>query len=231
MAETEPVVTEFRVETDDLETGTEVARKSLREYGNEVERTEGRQFRLVRSSTNLLQSVLAIRGAFSITERTLERFGLLSDGVSTALMGVETALQTVVVALQVYRAVSGLATAQFFLQAKAAFLAAIATASASSLFLGTAAAIAASLAAWAIISSLSTPNAQFGGIVPSRPGGTLVRVGEAGHSEAIIPLESRRGRGGFRDININIERVETNDPDELMRKLGRRVQQLRVAGF
>jgi hypothetical protein len=38
------------------------------------------------------------------------------------------------------------------------------------------------------------PNFGAGGIVRARPGGTLIRVGEAGRDEAITPL----GRGGGR---------------------------------
>ena len=38
----------------------------------------------------------------------------------------------------------------------------------------------------------SIPQAAAGGIVPARPGGTLVNVGEAGLSEAIIPLSAMR---------------------------------------
>ena len=47
-----------------------------------------------------------------------------------------------------------------------------------------------------------------GGIVQARPGGTLVRVGEGGQDEAIIPLGSRGGMGST--INIYLSGVITD---------------------
>jgi SLT domain-containing protein len=41
-----------------------------------------------------------------------------------------------------------------------------------------------------------------GGIVMPRPGGTLAQIGEAGHPEAVIPLD--RMRGGMGNITINV---------------------------
>jgi hypothetical protein len=47
-----------------------------------------------------------------------------------------------------------------------------------------------------------------GGIVQARPGGTLVRVGEGGQDEAIIPLGSRGSMGST--INIYLSGVITD---------------------
>ena len=45
------------------------------------------------------------------------------------------------------------------------------------------------------------PEAAEGGIVRARPGGTIVRVGEAGQDEAIVPLDSANGIGGTQVTN------------------------------
>lgn len=53
------------------------------------------------------------------------------------------------------------------------------------------------------------PDAAKGGIVKARPGGTIVRVGEAGQDEAIVPL----GRGGMgNSYNITINAGVGSDP-------------------
>ena len=231
MAETDPIITEFRADTSALKTGTDQAKQSLREYGDEVVRTDQKTFKLYRQSNNLLASVLALRGAFSITERVLEDFGIRNEFLNRTLHSTELALNIVIAALAVARAACFLTSSAFFIQAKAAFLAAIANVSAATLFAGTAFAVAAAIAAWVIISSQNAPHAQFGGIVSPHPGGTLVRVGEAGSPEAIVPLNDRaRGLGGIRIDTINLN-VSTNNPDEVMEVLARRIQRLKAAGF
>ena len=227
------MITKFAVDTTDLTSGTNAAKSALRSYGDEVERTEVKSFKLARQSTNLLAAVLSIRGAFSITQRVLEDFGIRNEALNQIMRGTELALNIVIAALAVYRSAGALSAAVDFLRAKAAFLAGIAQVSAATLFVGTVAAIAASLVAWHLISTQNAPRAQFGGIVSPRPGGTLVRVGEAGQSEAIIqPLRGReRGFGG--GITVNgplIGELKTDDPDYIMRVLGRRIQQLRASG-
>ncbi len=49
---------------------------------------------------------------------------------------------------------------------------------------------------------LAVPSLAAGGIVPARPGGTLVRVGEGGQDEAILPLPRMQG-GSSIVINVN----------------------------
>lgn len=232
MPETEPVTVEIRADTGNLSAGLTEGKKALREFGDETDKVEGKQFKLVRQSTNLLGSVLAIRGAFSITNNLLEKFGLLSEQGARMMMSLETSIQIVVAALQIYRVISSFVTIQDLARAKAGFLAAIANVSAATLFIGTAAAIAGAIGAWAIITALTAPKAQFGGIVPPRSGGTPVIVGEAGEPEAIIPLHRARdygfgGVGGNVNVTMNIQ---SNDPDYISRMLARRIQQVKMTG-
>ena len=108
----------------------------------------------------------------------------------------------------------------------------LANVSATTLFIGTAFAVGAALAAWVAISSLSTPHAQFGGIVPPRSGGTSVVMGEAGVPEAIVPLDraGEFGFGGRGGVSIEHVNVYANDPREFMRQLGRETQHIRASG-
>lgn len=50
--------------------------------------------------------------------------------------------------------------------------------------------------------ALNIPSLADGGIVPARPGGTLVRVGEGGQDEAVLPLPRSQG-GSSIVINVN----------------------------
>ena len=233
MPETEPIRVKITADTEDLERGLDEGTKAIDEFGLSAERTERRTFTLVRQSTNLLGSILAIRGAFSITTSVLKETGLLTEQLAGVMRNAEIAIQAVVVALQIYRAISSAAAIADLFRAKAAFLAAIAQVAAVSLFTGVGFAIAASLAAWAAISALNVPRAQFGGIVPPRTGGTHVIMSEAGQAEAIIPLNRARefGFGGTGDVNINIERIVTEDPEQFARVIGRYIQIQKGAGY
>ncbi|MGE3960604.1 MAG: hypothetical protein AB7F65_02870 [Dehalococcoidia bacterium] len=55
-----------------------------------------------------------------------------------------------------------------------------------------------------ILEALNAPAMAAGGIVRARSGGTLVRVGEAGRDEAIVPLDGR-GYGGGLNVEVNVE--------------------------
>src|SRR3990167_4008952 len=145
MPETEPVTVIFDADTEPLQSGAETARQSLRSYGDEAERTEGKSFKLVRASTSLLGSILAIRGAFSITTNILINFGIVNEGNERILKVLETEIQVVVAALQIYRAISAVVTIQDLARAKASFLAGIAAHSYT--VIGIAAATAAAIAA------------------------------------------------------------------------------------
>ena len=63
----------------------------------------------------------------------------------------------------------------------------------------------------------------------------MIVAGEAGEAEAIVPL-SRAGDYGFGrggGITVNgplIGSVQTNDPDYIIRRLGRRIEQLKTSG-
>ena len=52
------------------------------------------------------------------------------------------------------------------------------------------------------MANVDVPAMANGGIVNPRTGGTMVRVGEAGKSEAIVPLPAN-GLGGSITINVN----------------------------
>ena len=234
MPETEPVEVAITANAEPMRAGMEQAKASLRSFGDEADNTSRKTFKLARESTSLLASVLAIRGAFSITGRILEDFGVKNEYVERTLKGLEVALNVGVAALSVYRVASSATAAIEFLRAKAHFLAAIAQVSAGTLFLGTAFAVAVALAAWTSMANAATPHAQFGGIIPARQGGTAVIAGEAGQPEAILPLSRARDFGfGSGGITVNgplIGSITTDDPDYVMRTLGRRIDQLKASG-
>lgn len=60
-----------------------------------------------------------------------------------------------------------------------------------------------------------------GGIVKARPGGTLALIGEAGQSEAVIPLSKMGKMGG--DTNVTIH-VNGGDPQQVVNALRRYMQ-------
>ena len=237
MPQTDPVETEFTADASGITAGTEEAKRALRGYGDEVDTVGRKQFRLVRESTNLLSTVLAVRGAFSITSRILEDFGIKNDAVSRSLQYLEGGINIAIAALSIYRAATGAAALVDAIHTKILALKGTMLGGATIPIVGFAIAAAAAVAAWTLISSLTppTPRAQYGGIVPARPGGTMIVAGEAGEAEAIVPL-SRAGDYGFGrggGITVNgplIGSVQTNDPDYIIRRLGRRIEQLKTSG-
>ena len=230
MADTEPVTVEFQAETKDLETGTEAARQAIRGVGDEAD-VSTRKFKLFSDrGLNLLATFLALRGAIAITTDIMKELGINTEQADRIQKSFTLALNIGVAALGIYKSAVLIKAAVDFFAAKAAFLHGIANVSATTLFVGTAAAVGASLVAWAIIEGLKAPRAQFGGVVPARPGGTLVRVGEAGRSEAIIPLGGGTRGGGVSIDTINLN-VTTDNPDRVMEVLARRIQRLKAAGF
>lgn len=67
-----------------------------------------------------------------------------------------------------------------------------------------------------------------GGIVRAKDGGTLVRLGEGGYDEAVVPLDGRHGggwRGGLRDVFGGLQVVLPNvrNGSDLFRELDRLV--------
>ena len=231
MAETDPIIVGFGADTTDLETGTASARHAIRGVGDEAE-TSNRKFKLFSDrGLNLLSTMLALRGAIAITTDVLKSFGLQSAEAEKFTNALSLAMNVGIAVLAVYKAATLAKAAVDFFAAKGAFLLAIANVSAATFFTGTAFAIGLALATWIAISTLNVPRAQFGGIVSPHPGGTLVRVGEAGSPEAIVPLNDRnRGLSGIRIDTINLN-VSTNNPDEVMEVLARRIQRLKAAGF
>jgi hypothetical protein len=78
------------------------------------------------------------------------------------------------------------------------------------------------------------PAAAAGGVVPARRGGTLVRVGEAGQDEAIIPL-NRDARTSSRSMSVGIYVagdyvVRANDYRDVQREQRRQLQLSAFAG-
>ena len=232
MAETEPIETRFTAETGDLEAGTHRAKAALHEYGNEVEATSTKSLKLFRETTSVFQIMLAVRGAFSLAERSLKLFGIENANVARALNLVEFATYAAIVASKLYSAAKAIEKSHVFASAIAHFTEAVAKVSGATLFIGTIAALGVAIAAVATLSALQPPKAQFGGIIPGSQHGTTLIAGERGRPEAIIPLDRADefgfgGRGGVSIQNINLY---SNDPDEMMRKLGRRIEQIKASG-
>ena len=215
MPETDEVITRVRMDTDDFEAGAKRVDASLSRVG--------------RGGGNLVRNLIMIRGALGATETMMNKFGKSSAQTAAIMDTVNTVLSVSIGILAIYRAGLALTKVMHWLTAKAAAAQAMAaSAAAHPWLLGAGAAIAAAaiLGAWGL-SEAFAPKAQFGMIVPPRPGGTLVRVAEAGRTEAVVPMGGMDG-GGNISVTMN---VQTNDPDELVRVLGRRIQQLRTAGY
>ena len=213
MPDTEDVRTRFTADTTDLEAGSKRASDSINLVG--------------KSGGNLFRNLLILRGALGAAESMMKKFGLTSEQTSAAMEGVNFVLSAGIGILAIYRAGLIITKAIHWLTARAAAAQAAAQGATLLPFVGAGIAITAILAAWAAAQGFA-PRAQFGGMFPARPGGTLVRLAEAGRAEWVVP-ESRMGRGGG-GVNVTMN-VQTNDPDELVRVLGRRIQQLRTAGY
>ena len=72
-------------------------------------------------------------------------------------------------------------------------------------------------------------NLAAGGVVPATPGGRLVRVGEGGQDEAIVPLGRRGGVGGGNTYNFTIN-APGGDPNVIADAIFPALQQLERNG-
>jgi len=66
------------------------------------------------------------------------------------------------------------------------------------------------------------PAMAEGGIVKSKPGGTLALIGEAGKSEAVIPLDKLGRMGGETNVQINVHGGDPNAVVDALRTYMRR---------
>ena len=228
MPETDPVTVRIEADTTNLTSGLEEGKMALRGFGDEAEKTGRQTFTLVGHSTNLLRTMLYLRAATAGTEHLMKKLGVSTEGSARAMDMLNTIMEVGIVILAAYRAALALKALAHWIAAKAAAAEAIAESGILIPILGFAIAAGAFVAAIGAIEALSAPKAQFGGFVPARPGGTIIRVGEAGRGEWITPEGRSRGGG---DVNIHIEKMVTNDPEEFVRILGRKVQVLKAAGF
>ena len=231
MADTEPITTEFIADTSGLVTGLNEGKTALRQYGDETERTENK-FRLFNSrGLNLLSTLLAVRGAIAISSDVMKSFGLQTEHVERVTQGLTLALNIGIAILAVYRTALLLKAAAEFIAAKASLLHAIGIGGLVIPIAGLA--IAAAIAAGAWFSIHGLPELAQGGIV-SRP--TIAMIGEQG-PEAVVPLSKSAGgfgaTGAIGGITVQgplIGSIATNDPDYILRVLGRRIEQLKAAG-
>jgi hypothetical protein len=60
---------------------------------------------------------------------------------------------------------------------------------------------------------LGIPGYATGGIVKAKPGGTLVRVGEAGQDEEIGPVGRNRGGGGTIQVQLTVQSLDPSSVD------------------
>ena len=78
---------------------------------------------------------------------------------------------------------------------------------------------------WNSIKDIDIPGIKEGGVVMRRPGGTIVRVGEGRHDEAIIPLDNYRSdRRGGREVHFHGDLsfpniTDPNDAERFIRNL------------
>lgn len=229
MPETEPITVKFQADTSGLVTGINEGKAALNGFGREADSTGTKITGLEGRNVSLFRTFLIMRGATASLETVMKRLGI-ATGTSTAIMeGLNLVLSTGVAILAVYRAAMVLNRSLHITTAIAAAWHAIAEAGVVVPIVGIGIAAAALFGAWAIANAMSPREAQFGGVFMPRPGGTIVRLAEAGRPEAVVPL-GRGGFGGGGDINVSMN-VYTNDPDELVRVLGRRIQTLKQAGY
>jgi hypothetical protein len=69
-----------------------------------------------------------------------------------------------------------------------------------------------SIPGWLGGGSFKIPNMALGGIVPATPGGQIMRLGEAGYPEAVIPLDGKHSMG---NSTINVYVQSQSDPNAI----------------
>ena len=74
------------------------------------------------------------------------------------------------------------------------------------------------------------PELAKGGIVMPTPGGRIVRVGEAGEAEAVVPLSRLRGGLGGDTYNITVTGVVMGTTDQIVSQLADWVAQAKRRG-
>ena len=73
------------------------------------------------------------------------------------------------------------------------------------------------------------PGFAHGGIVRATPGGSVIRVGEGGEDEAIVPL-SRQGMGGDTNYYLTVYATDRSTGEEILDKLLEGLQRLQRRG-
>ena len=227
------IVVKLRADIEKYVAGIEEAKNVTKDFDDEVKTVSDKSLpRMSRSARDVVFTMFAIRGAFSLARQILKEFGIENENLAKAMHYVELAAYAGAIASKIYSAAKMWESKVTKDNAIAHMFEGAGKLMAKTLLFATPIALA--IVAGAIAAMyLASPRAEFGGVVPARAGGTNVLIGEAGRAEAILPLDAgMRGLGiGHGDISITIQRVETNDPERFVDMLGRKIQQLKTAGY
>ena len=229
MPETEPITVLIRADATEMRTGFDQARGAMKAFGDESAHTSLKIRDTADSSRALFTGLVNMRVASMATQRVMKELGINNEFVTRSFDAMNLVMDVAIALSAIYRAAKVAEKIASWLAAKAKF--AEMAANMGMWTFGAGALVAAGIAAAVIASISAIPHGQFGGIIPPRIGGTPVLAGEAGRPEALIPLDRMGDFGGMGGgIQINIERIETNDARELVRTLGREIELAKLAG-
>src|SRR5437773_7175189 len=224
MVETDPINVAITADASDVVAGLNEGSRAMQQFGESSEQMSVHVGRASLASRTLFRGMIELRFATMATEHVLKAFGIQNETLTGLMNNLNLVMDVGITVLAIYRAASFLAANAHLAHAAAAFLAGIAEVSAATLFVGTAAAIGATLLAYEayrVFSSGGTHLAQ-GGVVMPRSGVRSVTLAEAGEPDALVPLSKAReagfGNGSASSITMNIY---SNEPDYISRQLGR----------
>lgn len=222
MADAEPITVTFTADTGDLVSGTNAASDALDNFSDSAKSAQFSIRAAAGDSRSFFMAAVELKVAMTSVEAVLKATGMSAKEVNAIFGELNIVMDVAISLMAIYRAAKVAVALAHWVAARAALADAAAEAGAASLGALIPVVMGIGLAAFAAISSAQMAGLAQGGIV-TRP--TRALIGEAG-PEAVIPL---RGPGMFGAIQMTMN-VYSNDPDMISRELGRRMQQLQVAG-
>lgn len=221
----------------------EESKKRTQEESKRIQAIERRTLKMTTAIEKGFSTTISslVRGSVTAKE-AFSQLGQVMIKAITDFLVEQLVAATVGKALQTASTAFGVAQAAILASAwqPAAVFASIATAGGAAVA-GTAGIVASFATATTARLASAIPGVQDGGIITSTPGGRLVRIGEGGQDEAVIPLsragvrlgENGIGGGGETTINIFIEggiNSEGQTAEELGESLGFEVERALKSG-
>lgn len=229
MPETEAITVTFDANTGDLVEGVRQGETALRSFGKTSDSVRGSIREVAADSKGLFRALIEMRIAAMSVERVMKDVGFQNEFVTRTFQIMNTAMDVAITLTAIYRAAKIAQGLAHWFTAKAALAESAGMAGTISFGVGVAIMAAAGLAAFAAVEAFA-PRMGRGGIVMPSAAGTVIRAAEAGYPEAIIPLNRAGDFGLGGDVHVTMN-VYSNNPDEISRTLGRRIQQVKMAGW